>query len=255
MNDENGKQNGNAEAIGTVFDRLREKWAAAPPEIAQERERREAEAAERAAARIATERRERVLGFLAAVGARYRDATLDSFIVEHEAQRPVVEAIRAYARRGRDNIREGRGIVLFGPPGTGKDHLLVALGRLAAGSGFTIRWVNGAELFRELRDAISEDAKESRVLGRYARPHVLILSDPVPPGGRLSEYQSTMLYQLVDERYRALLPTWVSINVANGEEAGERLGAATVDRLRHGSLCLFCDWPSYRRAGFLEKTA
>lgn len=241
------EHNGDVCAIDTVFDRICQSWATPPPEIAQYRRRCEAEAAAREAARLCAERRERVAALLAAAGPRYRQATLDNFVVEHAEQRAVLEALRQYAQRGREHVLQGRGIVLFGPPGTGKDHLLVALGRMAAGGGFTVRWVNGLELFRQLREAISDDLRESQVIRRYTRADVLILSDPVPPSGRLSDYQATMLYHLVDERYRSMRPTWVSLNVASGTEADERLGAATVDRLRHAALCLFCRWPSYRR--------
>ncbi len=33
---------------------------------------------------------------------------------------------------------------------------------------------------------------------------MLILSDPVPPTGRLTEYQGDVMFRLVDARYREL---------------------------------------------------
>ena len=82
---------------------------------------------------------------------------------------------------------------------------------------------------------------------------MLVLSDPVPPKGELSDYSESILYRIVDARYITMKPTWTTMNVASGEEADRRLGAPIVDRLRHGALCLSCDWPSFRTAGTWAK--
>ena len=86
------------------------------------------------------------------------------------------------------------------------------------------------------------------MIAELVSPHVLVLDDPLPPNGRLSDYQSAMLYRVVDGRYRNLKPTFVSMNVSGPAEADARLSAPVVDRLRHDALCLVCDWPSYRQA-------
>jgi DNA replication protein DnaC len=109
-------------------------------------------------------------------------------------------------------------------------------------------WITGPALFAQLRDAMDREEPEERVLRPLLRADVLILADPVPPRGTLTEYQGAMIYTLVDGRYRECRPIWCSINVASGQEADERLGSPIVDRLRHGALVGHCDWPTYRRA-------
>ena len=42
-------------------------------------------------------------------------------------------------------------------------------------------------------------------------------------------------------------PTWISMNVASGEEAESRIGVAIIDRWRDGALTLAFNWPSYRK--------
>jgi DNA replication protein DnaC len=54
------------------------------------------------------------------------------------------------------------------------------------------------------------------------------------------------LLEIIDRRYSHLLPTWMTINVANRKEAETRMGAPTVDRLAHDALTVVCDWPSFR---------
>ena len=68
----------------------------------------------------------------------------------------------------------------------------------------------------------------------------------VPPKGDASQYNADVLMRIVDRRYRDCKPTWLTLNVLDGEEAERRLASPIVDRVRHGSLCLECNWPSYR---------
>lgn len=182
----------------------------------------------------------------ASLGPRHRDATLDNFRPPNREAEKALEALRAYAERLEDNLAHGVGILLYGPSGTGKDHLLAALAKLAAAGGTWAKRITGPELFRLMRDAMA-DGEESARLDRLKYPPVLILSDPLPPVGVLTPYQAAVLYELVDHRWQNRLPVWCSLNVASSQEADERLGAAIVDRLQDGALVIRCGWPSYRR--------
>ena len=186
--------------------------------------------------------------FIASVGERYDGVSLASFQIEHPGQQAVVDAVNDYRKNGRENIQAGRGIVLYGPSGTGKDHLLIALGIGAINAGFDVVATSGPKLASELRDLIDTREPEEDFFRRYTKPHILLLSDPLPPGGTLTNFQAEGLYQIVDERYRRRKTTWVSLNVASGSEADQRLGSPIVDRLRDGALCLKCEWPSFRKA-------
>jgi DNA replication protein DnaC len=180
-------------------------------------------------------------------GQRYSTATLDSFEVRHDTQKPVVEKVEAYIREIESAISAGRNVVLYGPPGTGKDHLLVALIRAAVATYHTVEWRDAQSLYGAFRDAIGADRSEVSVIESLTRANVLAISDPSPPLGELTDYQRSMLFRIVDRRYRDLRPTWVTINAANGEEASQKVAPNIVDRLTHGAMVLRCNWPSYRR--------
>ena len=66
-------------------------------------------------------------------------------------------------------VASGVNVVLAGPPGTGKDHLLTALMWQACKFGFSVEWVNGLDLFAEYRDAIDGSTTESALLAGYVR--------------------------------------------------------------------------------------
>lgn len=185
--------------------------------------------------------------FLAQLGPRHVDATLENFDPPNDWATLALKAIREYAANLRERIEQGQGVVLYGPAGTGKDHLLVALGKLAAASGLGIKRVCGPELFRLMRDAMSAGEESAKIDSLKHWP-ILILSDPLPPVGSLTPYQASILYELIDWRWTRQRVTWASLNVASSQEADERLGATIVDRLQDRALVIACDWPSHRKA-------
>lgn len=191
----------------------------------------------------------RLAAFQEAIGKRYADCTLDNFETTLPEQEQVRAKLREYVSDIRANVDRCRGLVLFGPAGTGKDHLLAAAAKVAICAGIDVAWRNGRDLAGQFRDAIeNNEITEAELLSDLESPEVLILSDPVPPTGRLTEYQGDVMFRLVDARYRAMKPMWVTLNVAGGSEADDRLGSQIVDRLKHDALAIFTDWPSYRKA-------
>ncbi|MBN2024968.1 MAG: ATP-binding protein [Pirellulales bacterium] len=187
--------------------------------------------------------------FIARRGVRYTECRLANFEVNCELQREHLAALRRYAEELRQRVTQGDGLILFGPSGTGKDHLLVAMCRVAIKThNIAVVWRGGASLHREFRECIEANDSGGGLIRDLAEAAVLYLSDPVPPGQALTAYQSSTLFEVIDRRYSNCKPTWISVNVASGKEADERLGAAIVDRLRHGALTFHCDWPSYRKA-------
>lgn len=139
-------------------------------------------------------------------------------------------------------------IVWFGPPGTGKDHLMAAMIHMAVLEGIRVRWVNGMDLFGEVRDRMSDDTKQESVfVSGLVAPKVLAISDPLPPSGELTQFQSAMLFRVIDGRYSRGRPTWVTANVQSAEEMERRMGTQAVDRLTDGALVIPCGWESYRR--------
>lgn len=216
--------------------------ALAKPETDLQRAEREAREAQRAELRRKAELRERFHAVLLAAGQRYRECSLENFACVQPQQRKVISALREYVAK---DCPES--VILYGPVGTGKDHLAFAVCRHAIDSGKTVSWMNGQKWFGLVRDAMDTDRSEASLVAEFTRPDVLCLSDPLPPVGPLTQFQATMLYRLVDARYSRGVPTICTLNIANDTEADERMGAATWDRLCHDAWRLSCNWPSYRR--------
>lgn len=183
-----------------------------------------------------------------AIGERYRGCTLESFVATTERQQRVKAIVTQFVADMPANLAAGTNLVLFGTVGTGKDHLLVAALREAVRAGTTARYISGMDLWAQMRGAFADDKNESSVLRDLTRCDVLAISDPIPPFGTLTDFQTQVLYRIVDARYRARKPTWMTINVADGEQAATKLGAANVDRLKDHAVMVRCEWDSYRQA-------
>lgn len=191
----------------------------------------------------------------AKLGKRYAECRLSNFNKELPAQAKVVSSLDRLDLAAM--LNEGRGLVLYGSVGTGKDHLLAAmlfrvcdLPTRKIGANFVARkcqWINGLELLATFRDAIGEDKSERRMIESFTEADVLAISDPTPPIALRDEaWRIEILYRVLDARYRAMKSTWLSINAGSPEEADEKLTAPIFDRLRDGAEMFRCCWPSYR---------
>jgi DNA replication protein DnaC len=185
--------------------------------------------------------------FARRVGPRYESCRFENFTATTAPQKAIVAALKGYAGKATENKADGRGVVVFGPKGSGKDHLLSALAREFIARYVFVTWRNGADLFGDLRDAIDSHGSEREFVGAIVSADVLYLSDPLPPSGKLTEFQSSMLFRILDGRYRFKRPTWASVNAVDKNDLEDRLGAQNADRLRDGALTLFCGWPSHRK--------
>ena len=168
--------------------------------------------------------------------------------IDAKRQKVVVEAVAEWATSAAERLKSRESLVLFGPCGTGKDHLqIAACNQAVIQSGVSAIWVNCRQLMSRARDAIASSDTERSMMAELEAVDVLVLSDPLPVTGELSWYQADMLYRIVENRGEAGKVTNVTLNVADDEEADRRLGVATWDRICHRAWKIECAWPSHRQ--------
>ena len=119
-------------------------------------------------------------------------------------------------------IQGARPVLLLGRPGTGKSHLSMAYGHLAALAGYSVRFFNASKLLAALYAALADHSVE-RFITRLSRLDLLIIDDlrELPPR---PEYAS-LLFDLIDARYnkRAIILSSNLQVFGNVEDNGVRL--------------------------------
>jgi DNA replication protein DnaC len=173
-------------------------------------------------------------------------ATLATYQAASPIQKEVIKRLKEYLARS--VLDEPQNLVFFGPVGTGKDHLAVAVAAEEINGGSSVVWLNVQDWFGSLRDRIGEEdsVSEHREILRLASPDILVLSEVLPPFGSAGQYMATMLYRVVEKRTAEGSRTFATLNAATDAEAAERMGRPTWDRLCDNAGKIFCNWPSYR---------
>lgn len=151
-----------------------------------------------------------------------------------------------------DFVRRHDDLVITGKTGTGKSHVLKALGLRACAQGISLRYARCVDLLADLHAGLA-DGTYPRRLKAWARPDLLIIDDVGLGQVRQRDDEPTAahtLYNLVDRRH-GKLSTAVTSNI-DLRQWGRYLGDATVaaailDRLAMHAIRIDIDGPSYRQ--------
>ena len=145
-------------------------------------------------------------------------------------------------------VRKAQPLCLIGDSGTGKSHLLIALGTVAAEKGFRVKYTLATRLVNELVEA-ADDKQLAKTIARYGRVDLLCIDELGYM--ELDKRGAELLFQVLTEREEKN-----SVAIASNESFSSwtktftdpRLCAAIVDRLTFGGNIIETGTDSYRLA-------
>ncbi|WP_293170463.1 IS21-like element helper ATPase IstB, partial [Oceanithermus sp.] len=143
-------------------------------------------------------------------------------------------------------VGNGDALLLLGPPGVGKTHLAVALGRKAIHEGYSVLFVQATHLVAALAKAHAEGKLEEKLL-HFAKPKLLIIDElgylPLERNG------AHLFFQLISRRYErgsVLLTSNRNVSEWGAVFDDAVVATAILDRLLHHSHIITIRGDSYR---------
>ena len=157
-------------------------------------------------------------------------------------------------------VERADNIVLLGPSGTGKTHLAITFGLLAAHRGWKVRFTSAADLVIGLETAHRQGRMKEFMHRIVAAPKLLIIDEiGYLPFGR---EQANLFFQVIARRYEKgslILTSNLSFGSWDDAFANDAvLTAAMLDRVLHHATVVQIAGESYRlkdkrRAGILAR--
>jgi DNA replication protein DnaC len=144
-------------------------------------------------------------------------------------------------------IREHCTLLVQGPPGVGKTHLVVALGVRAIEQGFSVAFYCLEDLLHEMRKDAAVSPQRLRRKKYFNVSYLVVDEVGMEP---MNREDASLFFRLVSYRYRrgsTAITTNKSVKDWPGILAGdEAMTAALLDRLLHKSVVLNIRGHSYR---------
>ena len=149
--------------------------------------------------------------------------------------------------QGHEWLERGANVLLFGPPGVGKSHLIAGLGHALIDAGRRVLFARCSELVQRLQ-AARRDLRLAHELTKLDRFDLLILDDLSYV--RRDQAETSVLFELISERYeRKSIAITANTPFSQWGEVfvDAAMTVAAVDRLVHHSTILEMNVDSYRR--------
>lgn len=191
-------------------------------------------------------------GWRKQIPPRHANRTLANWNPANKGQETAKKIVTAFASDLPAQLEEGRGLLLLGPPGTGKTHLLCAIVSECWKAGIRAEYHVWPDVLSAVKDSFSaeKDHPGRGLLDRLSTVPFLALDELAIRTG--TEYDQAALFDVIDYRYRNLLPTACATNAT--EKTLPTIGERTADRMRENMTFVSISGQSRRESVALDQS-
>lgn len=203
---------------------------------------------------------------------RYRKLNIFDMAPSNEKQAEIIERCKKYIDKFAELKKLGTSLVFTGMPGTGKTHIALSMitgivtnmlneicekniQRYKDGESDYLStctnpciYINTYDLFAKIKATYNKNNSDTElcIMEKYSNVELLILDEVGVQSG--SDYESTIMFRIINSRYENMKPTFLISNLSE-EDLSQYIGERTIDRFyeNHGAVFVF-DWESHRRS-------
>lgn len=165
---------------------------------------------------------------------KYREVTFEKYEVREENKK-VFEMAKKYAGRFQDMYKKNRGLLLYGPVGTGKSFTAACIGNYLLNNAKPVIMTSFVKILQD----IWENDREAEYITILNSASLLIVDDLGTE--RETDYALEKVYNIIDSRVRANKPMIITSNL----ELNDMMECEDIRKKRIYDRILECCYPMY----------
>jgi len=176
---------------------------------------------------------------------RHQQCGFNNFIIDSDDKKKAFNITQGYINNFNENYRLGRGLLMLGPPGTGKTHLAAAICKDAIRQDYTALFTGTLDAIQIIKQSYEKNSgySEREAINKFVVNDLLVLDEVGVQ--HQTDAERVYLSEIINKRYEHMKPTILLSNLNVGELT-KCVGQRIIDRMRHVNEIVVFNWQSHR---------